>query len=85
MLAQPAPAEDQPFAAAMSHYTRGLALAATGKAQAADDEMSSLRRIMDAPASKSLDNPQLIVYRIRPTRVRYMQEWALEYHDVPQL
>jgi general stress protein 26 len=32
----------------------------------------------------TLDNPQLIVYRIRPTRVRYMQEWALEYHDVPR-
>lgn len=31
----------------------------------------------------SLDNPQLIVYRIRPTEVRYMQEWALEYHPVP--
>jgi general stress protein 26 len=31
----------------------------------------------------SLDNPQLIVYRIRPTRVRYMQEWALQYHEVP--
>lgn len=31
----------------------------------------------------SLDNPELIVYRIRPTRVRYMQEWALEYHEVP--
>ena len=31
----------------------------------------------------SLDNPQLIVYRIRPTRVRYMREWALEYHEVP--
>ena len=31
----------------------------------------------------SLDNPQLIVYRIRPTRVRYMEEWALEYHEVP--
>src|ERR1700730_8769156 len=30
----------------------------------------------------SLDNPQLIVYRIRPTRVRYMKEWALEYHEV---
>jgi general stress protein 26 len=30
----------------------------------------------------SLDNPQLIVYRIRPTRVRYMQEWALDYHEV---
>jgi general stress protein 26 len=31
----------------------------------------------------TLDNPQLIVYRIRPTRVRYMQEWALEYFEVP--
>ena len=31
----------------------------------------------------SLDNPQLLVYRIRPTRVRYMREWALEYHEVP--
>ena len=31
----------------------------------------------------SIDNPQLILYRIRPTHVRYMQEWALEYYDVP--
>ncbi len=31
----------------------------------------------------SIDNPALIVYRIKPTRVRYMQEWALEYFDVP--
>ena len=31
----------------------------------------------------SLDNPSLIIYRIRPTRVRFMREWALEYHDVP--
>jgi len=30
----------------------------------------------------SLDNPQLIVYRIDPTQVRYMQEWALEYYEV---
>jgi general stress protein 26 len=30
----------------------------------------------------SLDNPELIVYCIRPQRVRYMQEWALEYHEV---
>ncbi len=30
----------------------------------------------------SLDNPQLIVYRIVPRRVRYMKEWALEYHEV---
>ncbi|MBI3881838.1 MAG: pyridoxamine 5'-phosphate oxidase family protein [Verrucomicrobia bacterium] len=31
----------------------------------------------------SLDNPMLIVYRIRPARVRYMVEWALEYYEVP--
>jgi general stress protein 26 len=29
------------------------------------------------------DNPSLIVYRVRPDRVRYMREWALEYYDVP--
>jgi general stress protein 26 len=29
------------------------------------------------------DNPELLVYRIRPSRVRYMREWALEYHEVP--
>jgi general stress protein 26 len=31
----------------------------------------------------SIDNPALIVYRIEPARVRYMQEWALEYYEVP--
>jgi general stress protein 26 len=31
----------------------------------------------------SIDNPQLIVYCIRPTRVRFMREWALDYHEVP--
>lgn len=31
----------------------------------------------------SIDNPDLIVYRIRPTRVRFMREWALEYHEIP--
>jgi general stress protein 26 len=30
----------------------------------------------------SIDNPQLIVYRITPNQVRYMQEWALEYYNV---
>jgi general stress protein 26 len=33
----------------------------------------------------SIDNPDLIVYRIRPSRVRYMREWALEYFDVAGL
>ncbi|MCB1091981.1 MAG: pyridoxamine 5'-phosphate oxidase family protein [Verrucomicrobiae bacterium] len=31
----------------------------------------------------SLDNPALIIYRIVPNRVRFMREWALEYHEVP--
>ncbi len=31
----------------------------------------------------SLDNPQLILYRITPRQVRYMQEWALDYYEVP--
>lgn len=31
----------------------------------------------------SIDNPALIVYRITPKQVRYMQEWALQYFDVP--
>ena len=31
----------------------------------------------------SLDNPELIVYRIDPVQVRYMREWALQYFDVP--
>ena len=31
----------------------------------------------------SIDNPQLIVYKVVPRRVTYMQEWALEYFEVP--
>ena len=30
----------------------------------------------------SLDNPELIIYRIDPNRVRYMKEWALNYYEV---
>ena len=30
----------------------------------------------------SIDNPDLIVYRVDPSQVRYMREWALEYHEV---
>ncbi len=33
----------------------------------------------------SLDNPALIVYRVRPVRVRFMREWALEYHEVKNI
>ncbi len=31
----------------------------------------------------SIDNPQLIVYKVVPNRVTYMQEWALTYWEVP--
>jgi general stress protein 26 len=31
----------------------------------------------------SIDNPALIVYRVRPVRVRFMREWALDYHELP--
>ena len=31
----------------------------------------------------SIDNPELIVYRIVPARVRFMVEWALKYYEVP--
>jgi general stress protein 26 len=30
-----------------------------------------------------IDNPEFVLYCIRPVRVRYMKEWALEYYDVP--
>jgi uncharacterized pyridoxamine 5'-phosphate oxidase family protein len=31
----------------------------------------------------SMDNPEFMLYRVRPVRVRYMREWALVYHEVP--
>src|SRR5271167_1836084 len=29
---------------------------------------------------RRIDNPEFILYRICPIRVRFMREWALEYH-----
>ena len=31
----------------------------------------------------TINNPDLVLYRVVPNRVRYMKEWALEYYDVP--
>lgn len=31
----------------------------------------------------SIDNPEFVLYRVDPNRVRYMREWALEYAEVP--
>ncbi len=59
----------------------------TGEAEVLDDE-ALLREIWEAnPLLRqylgSADNPDLIVYRIRPTGVRFMREWAIDYFDVP--
>jgi general stress protein 26 len=59
----------------------------TGRAEIVFDR-TALQEIWDAnPLLRQymgdLNNPQLIVYCILPIRVRFMREWALEYHNVP--
>jgi tetratricopeptide (TPR) repeat protein len=58
VLAQPLPPPEQPFASAMSHYTRGLALAGKGQTDDAAKEYAALRQVADGEAARSLDNPQ---------------------------
>ena len=59
----------------------------TGRAEVVDDRTVLEEIWNDNPLLRSylgsIDNPMLIVYRIRPERVRYMKEWALEYYEVP--
>jgi general stress protein 26 len=59
----------------------------TGRAEVLTDR-KLLQEIWDAnPLLRqylgTLDNPDLIVYRITPSQVRFMREWALEYYNVP--
>ncbi len=59
----------------------------TGIAEVLEDE-AEIKAIWDSNALLrqylgSVDNPQLIIYRVKPKRVRFMREWALEYHEVP--
>lgn len=58
----------------------GIAEVVTDKAVIQDlwDTNALLRQYLGTP-----ENPELIIYRIRPSRVRYMREWALDYHEVP--
>lgn len=58
----------------------------TGRAEVLDDAEQIeeiwksnplLRKYLGTP-----DNPELIIYKIVPERVRFMREWALEYHEV---
>ena len=41
------------------------------------DSNPLLRQYLGTP-----DNPMLIIYKIIPEQVRFMREWALEYHEV---
>ena len=59
----------------------------TGKAQVLEDE-PEIQEIWEANPLLSQylgtsDNPMLIIYKIIPQQVRFMREWALEYHEVP--
>jgi len=57
----------------------GIAEVLTDAAQLADIWATNplLRAYLGTP-----DNPDLIIYRIKANRVRYMREWALEYFEV---
>src|SRR5438046_1745238 len=55
----------------------------TGVAEVVTDA-ATLQSIWDAnPLLRqylgTIDNPELILYRIRPTQIRFMREWALDY------
>ena len=58
----------------------------TGKAEVLEDE-SEIQAIWEAnPLLRQYlgtpENPMLIIYKITPQQVRFMREWALEYHEV---
>ena len=59
----------------------------TGRAEVVTDR-ATLDEIWQSSALlrqflRTPENPEFVLYRIVPARVRYMQEWALEYFEVP--
>lgn len=59
----------------------------TGKAEVVKDrklleEIWNANRLLQHYLG-TIDNPELIVYKINPSRVRFMVEWALQYYEVP--
>jgi general stress protein 26 len=42
------------------------------------DGNALLRKYLGSP-----DNLELIIYKVVPERVRFMVEWALQYHEIP--
>ncbi|MCF6314195.1 MAG: pyridoxamine 5'-phosphate oxidase family protein [Verrucomicrobiales bacterium] len=60
--------------------------------------ISGIAEMLDDPAMKqeiwdsnplltqylgNIHNPELIIYKITPTQVRFMREWALDYYNIP--
>ena len=59
----------------------------SGRAERIEDRETKLELWDSTPLLRqflgSVDNPEFVLYRIRPERVRFMREWALEYFEVP--
>jgi len=59
----------------------------TGKAEVVTDESVLSEIWAENPLLKmylgSPENPEFILYRIVSDQVRFMREWALDYHEVP--
>lgn len=59
----------------------------TGLAETLEDQSKISQIWQSNPLLRSYlgspENPELIIYKVRPTHVSYMQEWALTYYEVP--
>lgn len=59
----------------------------SGRAEVVTDEATLLAIWEKNPLLRQYlgtpDNPELVLYRLVPARVRFMREWALQYHEVP--
>jgi uncharacterized pyridoxamine 5'-phosphate oxidase family protein len=59
----------------------------TGLAEAVTDKALKEEIVNSSPYIRShmgdAENPEFILYRIVPSRVRFMKEWTLTYHEVP--
>lgn len=61
----------------------------TGQAEVVTDPQTLASLWDGSPLLRSYlgtpDNPELIIYCIVPTRVRFMREWALQYQEISPL
>ena len=59
----------------------------TGVAEVVDDKQLLAEIWAENPIMPKhlgdVDNPDIILYRIKPERVIFMQEWSDTYHEVP--